>query len=498
MKSEFISIVSHELRTPLTSIKGSLGLLLGGAAGTLPEKMEQLLQIAQNNSDRLIRLINDILDISKIEAGRIEMTREPVDLSEVAQVAAQGLEAMAASSQVQIEVEAPEKGALVVNGDRDRLLQVTTNLISNAIKFSPPGSAVTVCAEAEVHMAEVNVIDRGPGIPAEHQAKLFQKFYQVDSSSARAKSGTGLGLAISHALIREHGGLIGVESAEGQGSRFWFTLPLLSRPHVGGMGSEKKRPRVLVCDDDRDIANLISHLLQDGGYTCDQVYSGPELLERVKREHYDIITLDLAMPGMDGLEVARQLQEDPQWDDLPIVFVSVYKESPQAKSLHLAGWITKPIDEAVFLDAVRRALRMRHASLNGRKRQGDPLILLVDDDADVLKVVGAMVESAGMRVSSAQGGGEALKKIREEEPDAVVLDLMMPGIDGFEVISTLRQSERTAHIPVLVLTAKDLTKEEQERLQSEETRFLTKSYASQKAILDDLSSLLHNYEGKTI
>jgi CheY-like chemotaxis protein len=240
---------------------------------------------------------------------------------------------------------------------------------------------------------------------------------------------------------------------------------------------------------------LISHLLQDAGYVCDQVYSGPEALKRVKDESYDILTLDLAMPEMDGLEVARQLQDDPATNDLPIVFVSVYKESPQAKSLRIAGWITKPIDEAIFHDAIRRALTMRDASRNGRKLPGDPLILLVDDDEDVLKVVGAMVESAGMRVSSAQGGAEALDKIRPEEPDAVVLDLMMPGIDGFEVISALRQSERTASIPILVLTAKDLTKEEQNRLRLGGTRFLTKSYASQKAILDDLSQLLEKANG---
>ncbi len=496
MKSEFISVVSHELRTPLTSIKGSLGLLIGGAGGELPAKMTQLLTIAQNNSDRLIRLINDILDISKIEAGRVQMAREPVDLAEVIRAAIEQVGAVARDARVSLHADLPPE-PFIVTGDRDRLLQVVINLLSNAIKFSPPDGVVTAQARLANAQVTVSIADQGPGIPPDAQEKLFQKFYQVDSSSARAKSGTGLGLAISQAIVKEHNGLIGVESASGQGSRFWFTLPGSApapSPHPvvpleTDLADRAPGSRVLICDDDPDIATLIAYLLQSHGYQCERVHSGADALLRLKEERFDLLTLDLAMPGMNGLEVARRIEADPDLSDLPIVFVSAHSKTPEAQSLHVAGWVTKPIEETLFQDAIRRALRLR-SSPDG-DASAPPRILLVDDDPDVLHVLGEMVAHAGLTVGTAKNGQEALQAIRRSRPDAVVLDIMMPVMDGFDVMDALRRDDATRDIPILVLTAKDLTQEERKRLDKGDTRFLTKSYASQQAILDDLSQLLH-------
>jgi PAS domain S-box-containing protein len=493
MKSEFVSTVSHELRTPLTSIKGSLGLLLGGASGELPEKAVQLLKIAQNNSDRLIRLINDILDISKIESGKVQMERKPVDMAEVARSAAEGLEGMARDAEVRIELRLPPNERLPVLGDFDRLVQVTTNLLSNAVKFSPKRSVVTLLAEARDHLIEIDVLDEGPGIPLDRQEKLFQKFYQVDSSSARAKSGTGLGLAISHAIVKEHGGLIGVENREQVGSRFWFTLPpLRETPVIPPAVALPDAPRVLVCDDDPDVVHLITLLLGQRGYRCDAAYSGEEALEKARQVGYQLITLDLLMPGMDGLEAARQLDADPKTKEIPIVFITASEESEKARRMRVAGWVIKPIDENRLQETIRQALRLDPAIAQREPNGARPIILLADDDPDVLSVIGEMVRSAGMDARTASSGREALEMIGQEIPDAIVLDLMMPEPDGFQVMKALRRNEATRHVPILVLTARDLSAEERGLLNDRRTRLLTKTFASQEAIIEDLTRLLQN------
>jgi PAS domain S-box-containing protein len=446
MKSEFISIVSHELRTPLTSIKGSLGLLLGGAGGDLPEKIKGLLGIAQSNTDRLIRLINDILDISKIEAGRVELSREPLDLRETIRAAVKSLEGMAKPVKVRLKVAVP-KEKLMVMGDADRLSQVIVNLVSNAIKFSPIGSTVEVSAEQHHHVIEVNVTDEGAGIPMEHQAKLFTKFYQVDSSSSRAKSGTGLGLAISNALVKEHSGLMGVESLEGKGSRFWFTLPAF---RSGSPEQPEERPYVLIGSDDPRLRRSAAELLERHDYLCVPAKTS-EFPLRLKQGEYDLVLADLPRDGRGG-RVLEILGEREETRGLPVGFMVPGGKGEGAPPRRVAGWLYRTMDEGRFQDTLRHMLKF------GRRKSDElsvaPLVLVAHDDPEMLQGLASAVLATGLRVLRASGTEEAMETLEGESPDAVVLDVALNGLGEAEsAVAALRQDRP---VPVLFVAARDL------------------------------------------
>ncbi|HWI66073.1 MAG TPA: ATP-binding protein, partial [Symbiobacteriaceae bacterium] len=308
MKSEFIATVSHELRTPMTSIKGSLGLVLGGIAGALPDDARDLLAIAQNNTDRLIRLINDILDISRIEAGKMEIKRAPLSMADSVNRAIRELDGFANQRHISVEADLPDDLPRAV-ADYDRLQQVLVNLLSNAIKFSEVHSRVLVSADLEDGMISVRVQDQGPGIPPDHLGQIFEKFHRVDNASTRKTGGTGLGLAICKAIVEEHGGRIWVESEVGTGSAFTFTLPAESAPPEPQMPVALGSKTVLVVDDDPDIVKLIMLSLEQEGFHTLGATSGEQALEIARTRRVDAITLDLLMPGMHGLEVARRLKE---------------------------------------------------------------------------------------------------------------------------------------------------------------------------------------------
>ena len=495
MKSEFISTVSHELRTPLTSIKGSLGLILGGAAGDLTEECKELLFIAQNNSERLIRLINDILDISKIESGKMKLKLSEFDLRDVVKESMQGIDAFALKHDVRVKIDMSEQMPLPVSADRDRVMQVLTNLLSNAIKFSRTGGEVvlsTIRKDGQYHFA---IRDTGIGIPADQIGKLFQKFQQVEGTFANQVGGSGLGLAICRALVQEHGGDIWVESVMDEGSTFTFTLPApetTAGEAVAAMivatGSVEGTPRVMVVDDDRDVATLIRMYLEQEGFEVIQASGGRQALEIAKRERLDAITLDLNMPDVSGFEVVRALKEDPKTKDVPVIFVSVSNAEEAtppgtaAASLSFADWVTKPIDPARLVNAVKR-----HA----QRRAGKPNILVVDDDPDIQKLMGIILSREGFEVESASNGEEALKRVAARKPDLIILDLVMPAMDGFAVVKRLREQKSTRRIPVLILSVKDLSDDERRILEVGATKFLTKSYASREALLREVLEMLN-------
>jgi PAS domain S-box-containing protein len=294
MKDEFVSVVSHELRTPLTSIRGALGLVAGGRVGELPEKAKRMLDIAVTNTDRLVRLINDILDIERMESGKITLTRQLCDANELITQAVETMRPMA------------DKGGvtLAMNGctaplwaDPDRLVQTLTNLISNAIKFSPPGKSITVDAEVEGDAVVFAVRDQGRGIPASKLESVFERFQQVDASDSREKGGSGLGLAICRSIVRQHGGDIRVESQLGRGSTFRFTVP---RTHVPAAAPQVRERTVLVCDDEEIVRDVMVDLLCARGCNAIGVGSGEELLRVAAQTDADAILLDLGLPGMDG------------------------------------------------------------------------------------------------------------------------------------------------------------------------------------------------------
>lgn len=485
MKSEFIATVSHELRTPMTSIKGSLGLVLGGASGELPADARDLLTIAQNNTDRLIRLINDILDISRIEAGKMEIRRVPLSVADAVKRAVQEMDGFARQRSIKVRTEIPE-GLPRVMADPDRLEQVLVNLISNAVKFSPAGTEVLLRAEQDQTRVRIDVVDQGPGIPAEQATAIFEKFHRIDNAASRKTGGTGLGLAICRAIVEEHGGTIWVDSQPGEGATFSFVLPTEPTEHDVAVPFSMSTKTVLVVDDDPDIVRLIMLSLEQEGFQALGATTGEKALEIARSRHIDAITLDLLMPDMHGLEVTRRLKEDPRTRDIPVVVISAYSagREPELISLGVAGVIAKPIDEAKLLETIRTGLGSRHV------QAAQPTVLVVDDDPDVRRIVGVMLDRAGYAVRAAQDGQEAFQMIMAERPDLLILDLMMPNLDGFQLVRLLRQRRWTQQIPLLVLTALDLTEGEKTLLQLGPTFHVTKGPLIQEEVVARVRDLL--------
>lgn len=319
LKSDFVSTVSHELRTPLTSMRGALGLVLSGATGDLPSQTRDLLKIANQNTERLIRLINDILDIEKIESGSIPVRRERCDMGAVLDATIAGVSAYAADHAVSLELVA--SGRAEVSGNPDRLIQVFTNLISNAVKYSPPQSAVTVTLDVNATTATISVRDRGPGIPLEFQSRIFGKFQQAEHSSSRRHGGTGLGLAIARAIVERHDGRIYFSTMPGEGTTFVVELPLAAPQRAHTPVSPQAQHIVLVVDPDEDIACILETLVGPMA-TIVSVATAAEALRTARERHVEAMILEPVLPGQSGLALARELRAMPQYAELPVIVFS--------------------------------------------------------------------------------------------------------------------------------------------------------------------------------
>jgi signal transduction histidine kinase/CheY-like chemotaxis protein len=325
LKSDFVSTVSHELRTPLTSMRGALGLVLSGAAGPLSPQGRDLLQIANQNTDRLIRLINDILDIEKIESGSITVRHDRCDLRAVLEATIAGAHGYAVEHRVRVVLRAPSTAD--VTGDQDRLIQVFTNLLSNAIKFSPKDCEVAVSLEVEPDTVRVSVRDHGPGIPAEFQARIFGKFQQAESSSTRRHGGTGLGLAIARAIVERHDGTIQFQTVAGAGTTFTVELPRAPAHRVSSPETTSTAPRVLVVDADPDIVRILQTLASPlavllGAATPD------EALHVARTTPLDAVILEPELAGKSGFELARELRSLRDDSDLPVIVFSSREYGP--------------------------------------------------------------------------------------------------------------------------------------------------------------------------
>jgi PAS domain S-box-containing protein len=353
MKSEFVSTVSHELRTPLTSVRGSLGLLVGGLAGNLPAQAQSLLDIAKRNTERLILLINDILDMEKIEAGKMRFNFKSVDLDVLAAEAVQSAEGYAATRGVRLKLRQRAPG-LRVHADDQRLLQVLGNLLSNATKFSPEGATVEIDVADLEGRARVTVTDHGPGIPEGAQPRIFQKFFQADSSTTREKSGTGLGLSICKALVERMDGHLRFESRPGH-TVFFFDLPRESALPAEGTGR-----RVLVVEDDPEAAAVIGRILGQAGFETDTVRTGAAAREQLEKRRYDCMTLDVRLPDGSGVDVLTELRRLEFARRIPVIIVSIHDPDDEmqaaATAAHVSDWLTKPIDSQRLLAALRYAL----------------------------------------------------------------------------------------------------------------------------------------------
>jgi len=438
MQSEFVATVSHELRTPLTSIRGSLGLVAGGVTGEIPRQAKEYLDIALSNSDRLVRLVNDILDIEKMQSGGMQFRQRTVDLGAAVRSAISANQSFAAAHRVRLEM-APEAPAGEVLADPDRLAQVLANLISNAVKFSPHDAAVELSVTLADNHLRVSVRDSGPGIPEEFRARIFQRFAQADSSSTRRKSGTGLGLSISKAIVERMCGRIGFESAPGGGAVFFFELPYL--PPVGGAdGCPGTEPRVLVCEDDPGVWQVLARLFSSEGFAVDLAPTLERARRLLARRSYDALTLDLRLADGDGGALISEIRADEDHRLTPIVVVSGSEGHLGSSAVLVADVIGKPFDEARLVAAVRNAI----ATCGGTH----PRLLHVEDDPVVRRVLQHTMPDS-WTVIGAESLQAARKALAETGFDVVVLDLGLPDGAGDELL------EQVGRARVVLFSASD-------------------------------------------
>ena len=470
MKDEFVSTVSHELRTPLTSIRGSLGLLSAGLLGELGEKASNLLRIAVSNSDRLVRLINDILDLERMQSGRAPLTYRPCCLEELARQAIDGMTPMAEAAKVQLLLDSEP---MPIEADTDRLQQVMTNLLSNAVKFSPPYSQVTVKLERLLDGVTLSVIDHGRGIPKDKLESIFDRFQQVDASDSRQKGGTGLGLAICRTIVQQHAGRIWAERNADRGSTFRMFLPALTREGDGlhqGEGHPAEtiaESTILICDEGAEARGMLAESLKDQGYFVLEASGGDEAIAIARQTRVDAILLDLSLPGLHGWETLRQLRDDRRTASIPVVVLSAFGalNDPEIEE-NADAWLQKPLEEELLLTELSRVLRTGN----------DPArLLLVEDDPDLAKVILATFERAGIEVYHASTRRKAIELCLTSRPHLLILDLALPDGDGFGVVDWLRQQNDLKQLPLVVYSAKDLNETERKKLQLGPTEFLTKA-----------------------
>jgi PAS domain S-box-containing protein len=494
MKDEFVSVVSHELRTPLTSIHGSLGLLASGLLPTDSEQGKRLLEIATDSTDRLVRLINDILDIERIESGKVKMEPEVCNVLDLITSAVNIIQPLADKANISLSTCSL---SVQIWADTDRIVQTLTNLLSNAIKFSKPGATVCLTAAQQGEEVLLTVKDTGRGIPADKLNSIFERFQQVDSSDSRNHEGTGLGLAICKSIVQQHGGQIWAESVLGEGSSFYFTLPIFQAPRthesVISVTQEtadngRYRPLILVCDDDSLIRIELQTLLEQRGYRVATVANGEDAIAQAIAQHPDVILLDLLMPGMNGWETMAVLKERPDTKEIPIMICSVYKPSQnQPPSADFVDWLSKPVEESHLLQSLKQVVAEPSKQVR---------ILIVEDDKDLAQLLVTLFERHDLETFVATTGREAIRLSQQVNPDLLILDLILPEMDGFTVVDWLKQHNHLCDIPVVVYSARDLEESERHQLKLGYTEFLTKGRVTtqefEQRVMDLLQRITQN------
>ena len=478
-KSQFLANMSHELRTPLNAIIG-VSEMLREDAEVLKQDVEPLDRVL-GAGRHLLALINDILDLSKVEAGRMELHLQSFPLVPLIGDVAKTIEPMAAKNGNRIVVDCPSDiGA--IHADQIRFRQALLNLVSNANKFTENGT-VTIAARPEQVDGHggvaIAVTDTGIGMTEEHMGKLFQAFSQASSTTASKYGGTGLGLAISRQFCRLMGGDITVESEPGKGSTFTIRLPrwvqsgetpptpersgLPSKP-VRPVTDEPEEPLILVVDDDATVRDLVVRHLERAGFAAVAARGGQEGLRLVRELRPAAVTLDIMMPDLDGWTVLAAIKGDPELSSIPVVLMSIVEEKNRGYALGAADYLVKPVDRSKLIET----LTVLCGATAGRA-------LLVDDDDVVRHGVRQALGPIGWQVTEAENGMRALEAISAGRPDVIILDLMMPKMDGFEFLEELRGRAEWQDIPVVIITAKDLTEADRDRLNGGVERIIQKS-----------------------
>jgi signal transduction histidine kinase/DNA-binding response OmpR family regulator len=497
IKDEFISTVSHELRTPLTSIRGALGLLSAGLLGNVDPKAQNLLRIAVSNTDRLIRLINDILDLERMESGRAPLSIRRCSLRELAQQSVETMTAMADAASVGIDLLAGDD-AIYFDGDADRITQVITNLLSNAIKFSPPESTIHLHLASDANYVTLRVEDEGRGIPVDKLETIFDRFQQVEASDARQKGGTGLGLAICRTIAHQHNGSIWAEPNDsGKGVSLWLELPChghaaTTQPESLAALTLPGEGTVIVCDDDPSIRAIVAEHLRRHGYDVLEADRGEQAIELAATHTVEAILLDLFMPGLSGWETLRQLKHSPTTAQIPVVILSVLSptsavastadaaKTPLAASAQ--GWIQKPFNESLLLAELSRVLH---------PGEGPAHVLLVEDDMDLAAVIIAGFADAEVLVDHASTRQRAIERCLAAPPDLLILDLGLPDGDGFSLVDWLRRQPNLRSLPLVVYSGREVSDSEMSQLRLGPTQFLTKAKVQPQEVEELVLTIVH-------
>ncbi|MGE5375085.1 MAG: GAF domain-containing protein, partial [Bacteroidota bacterium] len=481
LKSQFLANMSHELRTPLNSIIGFSRVILKGIDGPITDIQQQDLTAIYNSGQHLLGLINDILDLARIEAGKMELNFEEVQIGEMTNSVFSTAKGLVKEKPIQLIQRIPSDMPSV-RGDTMRVRQILLNLISNASKFTDEG---TITVEASVQKgptgkmeALVKVIDSGPGISLEDQEKLFKAFSQVDGSATRKSGGSGLGLSICANLVQLHGGRISVNSEVGKGSSFWFTLPLYHQPQQEIPAGKRV---ILSIDDDPQVISLYERYLNPKGYHIVPLTDSTKVRERIRELKPYAITLDIMMPNKDGWSVLTEIKSDPEMRDIPVVICSILEQEDKGFSLGAADYLLKPILEEDLVHAMDR--------LN---RDGKILeVLIIDDDPNDLRVMEkVLLESGRYRPILAEGGQAGWEMLNKNLPQAIILDLFMPDMDGFSILNQLRNEPRLSQIPVFVVSGGNLTEDQLRQLKDFGQQLYSKNTLTESELISSIEEAL--------
>jgi len=477
----------------MNAIIGFTRLVRRKSADLLPARQLENLEKVEISANQLLALINDILDLSKIEAGKMSMNIMPFEFAPLVDTCFATVESMVMEGRVQLLKEVPENLPEALS-DQDKLKQIIINLLSNALKFTEQGE-VKLSATLENGSLRIAVSDTGTGIPSDALEYIFDEFRQIDGSSTRKHGGTGLGLSITKKLIQLLGGTMDVSSVEGEGSTFTVTLPLINRGEeipaeavsydedINAPAKMKGKKSLLAIDDDPNMLFLLKQNLEDEGYYVVGALNAVEGIRKAKEIHPFAITLDIMMPQKDGWEVLSHLKADPETRDIPIIVLSIIDNKALGFSLGAFDYLVKPFGKEAIMAALQRI-------------PGVPAknVLVVDDEPAAVDLLTQILQDEGYLVKGACSGEEALRALEAAPQDIIFLDLLMPEMDGFEVIRRVEANSRWRDIPIIVVTAKDLTDSDQRFLQRSVDKIIQKSGLTSENLMKEVQSLLREHD----